>query len=205
MLFFAFKLSAVWIPNGDFETGTMAGWNTLSGGGGSIYSPQYAGIVTPGYAPYSNNGLNMVHSGGYAARIYSSYSHDYHADFEQISRDVVVPAGYTDLEFWFAAELNVYHQGGDYSEDAYVLVEIISGTATIYSQRFSSNDNASLLVDGDIANNWKYLPWMQVDIPLAAYIGDTLTVRFTAYNCFDSMHSSDGYIDDRPAPFPFSI
>lgn len=194
LLFFALKLSAVWIPNGDFETGTMAGWNTLLGGGGSIFAAQYAGIVTPGYAVHSNNGLDMVHSGGYAARIFSSYSHDHHADYAQISRDVLVPAGYTDLEFWFAAVLNIYHQGGMYSEDAYVLMEVLSGSVTVYNQRFSSSDNASLLVNGVIT--YKYLPWMQVDIPLAAYVGDTLTVRFTAYNCDESGHSSDGYIDD---------
>jgi hypothetical protein len=75
-------------------------------------------------------------------------------------------------------------------------MEVLSGATTVYSQRFSSNDNAQLLVDGDIANKWKYLPWMQVDIPLAAYVGNTLTVRFTSYDCNDSMHSSDGYIDD---------
>jgi len=198
---------AGYISNGDFEMGDLTDWTvTVS------TSSAFVQAVPPGPALYSNNGLNRVHSGNYSAMLYSSNGIMNHGAWARISRDIVVPPGFTDLQMWFAAVLWGYHYyvNEGYNSDAYVMLEIMQGATIIYNERFSFYDNFDALLPGDMSNPtspWKYLPWTRIVIPLAPYVGQTLTLRYTAYNCYYSAHQCYGYIDDfdfvlPPSPTP---
>ena len=187
-LFFVFctllfsNAAAVFITNGGFEDGSTAGWTVITSGTGSV------SIVAPGPALQSNNALNMVHFGNYAAMIYSSYGSTGHNTNASIQRDEVVPPGFTDLEMWFAAVLSGYHyvQGATYNSDSYVLLQIFDGLDVVYSRRFSFYDNFDALLPGNTMHSsgpFKYLPWTKITVPLAPYTGQTLRIKYTAYNC----------------------
>ena len=184
------------IVNGDFEAGNLSGWTATTDPSG------YASVslVFPWTAVYTST-LNMVHSGNYAAQLYSGSGLTGHGNWARIEQTVVIDPGFNMLEMWFSAVVNTIHydQGiYPYGEDAYVLFEILDQTGTaIYSQRFSSYDNAALLIDdAPVGDMWKYLPWQQIDVPLAAYVGQSMTIRYTAYDCNQGGHFCYGYIDD---------
>jgi hypothetical protein len=196
LLIQAGNILAGFITNGGFETGDFTGW-TISYGSPAAST---ALIVVPGPAPRSNNGLTMVYSGNYACQLFSSNGASNHANYARIERNETVPPGFTNLVMWFAAVLDGIHytDGSPYNSDAYVLLEILNGTTVIYSQRFSFFDNFVTLLPGDMSapyEPWKYLPWTKIIVPLAPYVGDTLTIRYTAYDCEYSAHACYGYID----------
>jgi hypothetical protein len=198
-------VSSYALVNGDFETGDLSGWTVSL----SLYGGPSVSIVSPGTALWTNGGLNMVHSGKYAAMLYSGVNDSYHADWARIEQAVTVPPGQNMLEMWFAAVINFNHfSGGVYGDDTYVLFEVLDPVGgTIYSQRFSSFDNAAALIDDTPGDDWKYLPWQQITVPLSSYENQTLTVRYTAYDCNFGGHFSYGYIDDLrfvipPSPTP---
>jgi hypothetical protein len=187
---------AAFITNGDFEDGTLSGWTVTLGGYGST-----ALAKVPGPAPSSNNALNMVHYGNYAAQLYSSSGSSNHTNLARIERNELVPAGFTNLVMWFAAVLSgVHYIGGEaYNTDTNVMLEILNGATVIYNQRFSFYDNFDALLPGDMIDTngpFKYLPWTKITVPLAAYVGSTLTIRYTAVNCGYTAHYCWGYIDD---------
>ena len=159
----------------------------------------------PGVAP--SICLNQVYPGNaapYAAQLYSGYGDTNHGDWAQIQQSDVVPAGAPYISFWFAAVLEGAHYDAleAYGSDAFVLVQIVSGATTIYSQRYSWYDNLSQLVnDGaSAATNppgpWMHLPWTQYYYDLSAYIGQTVTISYTAYSCVATGHGCWGYIDN---------
>jgi hypothetical protein len=208
---FSSVLPAAGIVNGDFENGDLSGWTTSYGT--ALMSS--ALVVTPSAALYSNGGLNQVHSGNYAAQIYSGDGDSTHLDWASIQQDIVVPPGFTSLEMWFSAVVNGYHYINDpthilLNEDAYVQFDVTTPSSTVFSQKFGYYQNITLLVDGIINppnDYWKYLPWMQVVVPLADYVGQTLTIKYTAYDCNQGGHFCYGYIDDLrfiqpPSPTP---
>src|SRR5581483_5587352 len=198
-ILFCVSPAFAWV-NSDFETGTLAGWTVTYGSGAPT-----ASVVTSGAAPNTNGTLcpapsiclNMVHNGTYSAQIYSSSGDIGHADWARIEQSDVVPAATPWISFWFAAVLSGAHylSGGPYGEDTYVLMEVIVGGTTIYSQRFSWFDNTALLVD-DGVNTWKHLPWTEYYYDMSAYVGQTATIRYTAYDCNQGGHYCWGYIDD---------
>jgi hypothetical protein len=125
-----------------------------------------------------------------------------HGDWARLEQGDTVPAGAPYISFWFSAVVEGVHflAGDPYGSDAYVLAEILDSTGTpIYSTRFSWYDNASQLVDDGCPNTggpWKHLPWTQYFWDMSAYIGQSVTIRYTAYDCAYSGHQCWGFIDD---------
>jgi hypothetical protein len=74
-------------------------------------------------------------------------------------------------------------------------VEVLAASGTIYTQNFSWYDNAAQLIDDGVLE-WKHLPWTQYYYDLSAYAGQSVTVRYTAYDCNFAGHYCWGYIDD---------
>ncbi|MES2200811.1 MAG: hypothetical protein V4498_01015, partial [candidate division FCPU426 bacterium] len=218
-LFQAFSAQA-WINPG-FETGTGLGWIGNGAWGASVTYFPHAVISVPGAAPHTQGTicvapavcLDMVHSGNYAVEIDSGRGDPNHGDWASVEQSDTVPAGTSCLNFWFAAVLSGHHYllNDPYNSDAYVEVVVIDNTlaTTIFSRRYSYYDNFSALVDdgADPYGNpepaslpdpmeWKHLPWTQFYFDLSPYVGDTITLQFTAYSCDQTGHSSWGYVDD---------
>ncbi len=206
IIFAAFSLGSfescwAWVNQG-FETGNLTGW--LVSYGNSVLPPSTASAVLQGPAPNTNGGLTMVHSGTYACQLFSSSGDSNHLDFAQIEQSDIVPPATPWISFWFAAVLSGAHYSqkptqAPYGSDSFVLAEILGPSGTIYSQRYSWYDNKSQLVDDGLANSaapWMHLPWTQYYFDLTAYIGQPVTIVYTAYDCCCSGHYSYGYIDD---------
>ena len=119
-----------WVNPG-FETGTLTGWTTATGSGAAVVcAPPSVTVVPPGAAPDSVGplapaGLNQVHTGNYAAQLFSARGDNGHADWAQISQSDTVPTdGTCCLSFWFAGVFEDHHYlSGDVNGDTYLLVE----------------------------------------------------------------------------------
>src|SRR4051812_42736516 len=98
--------AAAAIVNGDFETGTTAGWGVVTN---TATSGASVTVLGPGFAPNTNNGLSRVHGGNFAAELFSGSGDLAYADYALISQSAVVPAGSPAMQFWFAAVLNGTH------------------------------------------------------------------------------------------------
>lgn len=200
-----------WV-NGDFETCSLTGWTASTNSGANLTcGPPTATSVSVGWAPLSNNMLPMVHSGNCAAQLYSARGDTNHVDWARIEQSDVVPSdGRTCLSFWFAAVFEDHHYEINQSEDTYIEADVIVGGTTIASLIYNWANNLSIVVfdgltgDGGAAcpitpltqNRWGYLPWTNYTINLCQYVGQTVTLRFTDYDCGQGGHYGWGYVDD---------
>src|ERR1019366_2718765 len=124
-------------------------------------------IVSGGYLPNSDSTVPAVYQGTYAAMLQSNTGDLNFADFSEISQSVVIPSGFTNLQFYYCASLQIGNHG--LNQDAYILVAVNDGTSDIYSARYDASSLASIMqLTAD--NAWYYISWQPVVIPLAAYI-----------------------------------
>lgn len=196
--------AAAWV-NGDFETGDSTGW--IFSTNNPTQNPNSTVAVVPaGPAPDTNGNLNQAHGGAYAVQIFSGAGDINHGDWARVSQSDVVPAGSACLSVWFAAVVNGIHytSGEPYGSDSYVQLDLVApGPTTVYDQRFSWYDNSTQLVDdgySDVEEGvvipWKHLPWTRYYYDLSAYVGQPVTLFYSAYDCDYSAHYAWGYLDD---------
>ncbi|HJT25312.1 MAG TPA: DUF11 domain-containing protein, partial [bacterium] len=214
-----------WVNPG-FETGNLTGWTTTTGSGPNLAcGPPTVTVVPNGPAPDSIGpltpaGLNQVHTGNYAAQIFSSRGDNNHADWAQISQSDTVPAdGNCCLSFWFSAVFEDHHYlMNDLTGDTYLLVEVLVGGTVVASLRYTWSNNLGQIVvngltgvgitgfcqdagggggqGGGSGNDFGYLPWTQYSINLCRYAGQQATLRVTDYDCVAGGHFGLGYLDD---------
>ena len=203
--------SLAWV-NGDFETCNLTGWTTSTNSGGALVcGPPTATSVTSGWAPLSNSMLNMVHGGNCAAQLYSARGDTNHVDWARIEQTDVVPTNGNDcLSFWFAAVFEDHHYEIGQSLDTYIEADVIVGGATVAALIYNWANSLPLVVNDGLTgsggaacaitpltqNQWGYLPWTNYYINLCHYIGQTVTLRFTDYDCGQGGHYGWGYVDD---------
>src|SRR5258708_7063871 len=121
-----------WVNPG-FETGTLTGWTATTGTGPNIVcAPPSASVVAPGIALDSNGpsapaGLNMVHTGNFAAQLFSARGDDNHQDWARIEQTDTVPTnGQCCLSFWFAAVFEDHHYlSNDLAGDTYLQADVL--------------------------------------------------------------------------------
>ncbi len=219
-----FSSAQAWVNPG-FETGNLTGWTTaIASGPNVVCAPPSVTVVPVGVAPDSAGplapaGLNQVHTGNYAAQLFSARGDNNHADWAQIYQTDTVPTdGTCCLSFWFAAVFEDHHYlQGDLAGDTYLLVEVLVGGTTVASLRYTwSNTLGQVVVNGltgvgntgfcqdaggggggnDGGNDFGYLPWTQYTINLCKYAGQQATLRVTDYDCVAGGHFGLGYLDD---------
>jgi hypothetical protein len=194
VLFPAQKASS--FTNGNFETGNLFGWtpsSSYSGVAGG--SPPTVTVVTAGWAPLTNNMLSRLYSGTYSCELYSGYGDPGHNTWARISQTDVIGAGNSILTFYYAAVLDGSHAAVP-SDDAYMTVQVYDNTLGFYivSNTYAYGASPAPLVDDGVFST-KHLPWTLINLNLGAYVGHTITVSFTAYDCNFQGHASRAYVD----------
>lgn len=194
--------------NGNFESGTLAGW-TQGGGywddppvsnittaaylpGGSRYNASYITntVVMPGLDPNTDNKLNRVYSGGYSARV-NDQNQDYSVSL--LSQTV---ANYTDptIAFAWAAVLEDSHGPTDSDNFILTLTNVTKGL-TLYNVVFNSADASSAGLFTRSSSNWYYTSWQTQSLDVSAYKGDTFTLSLLASDCPYGGHAGYVYLD----------
>src|ERR1700677_616204 len=181
-------------------------------------------VVAPGPAALTNGNLNQVDmpASTFAAELFSGAGDSNHADWVQISQtdNATISAATPFLSFWFAAVLNGYHYTQSngavtaYGDDTYVQVNVLVNGTPIYTQRYSWFDDFSALVNDGVTlytsspnpagsnpvtygyGPYMHLPWTQYYYNLSAYVGQTATIQYTAFDCSGSAHYCYGYFDN---------
>jgi|GEM_PF-1674789 len=248
---FVFVLAVACLPNrglawvnGGFENGNTNGWTASTGSGVSIMAAPYVGVINPGSATLTNGTmfgdpticpvpaicLDQVHSGNYAAVLYSGYGDINHQDWAKLQQTDLVTASQPILTVWFAAVL----EGAHYlSEDPIPLADsevqfnILVGGQTVFSQDYSWYVDypppnvtpllvpplspplfpVTLVYDGAVNNynfgaitsgpvTWAHFPWTQYAYDFTPYIGQQVTIQYTALDCNGAAHYCYAYLDD---------
>ena len=185
------------IANGDFETGSLSSWTVSNSPNGSS-----AKAVPLGYVNTFLPVFPTVHNGNYSAEIYSSAGQDFpnHTGYASISQDVFIPSDDCAVDVWLAAVLSTYHSdacGVDPLAPAYVDFQASdSGGVMFLEKKWDTCTMAGNLV-GDIQHDtYVYLPWRNESINITGHAGQTVTIKFSAYDCSDWKDVSWLYVDD---------
>lgn len=180
------------IVNGNFETGDLTGWTVTTNAIGSSVTPLVS-VVNGGTAPGTAGGLNQVYAGAYSCKIYSGWGGSNHSTWARVSQSDVVTAANANLSFQIAAVLDGSHSATP-SLDAYTELMVSTTSTVIFQGTYNYSAAPAALVNDGVANK-KHLPWTPMFIDLSAYIGSTVTVSFSAYDCQPSGHDTTAYLD----------
>lgn|GEM_PF-6104122 len=225
-------LSAFGWVNTGFETGNTTGWITNTSVTGSPFvtvNTSGAAVNTNGTAmgnpalcPSPSICLNRVHSGTFAAELYSGVGDINHLDWASIQQTDTVPANQPILTIWFAAVLEGAHyllQDPTPNGDSEVELDVIVGGQTVFTQQYSWYVDVpppsvtaplvpplgppiypvTLIYDGTVDASgvtWAHLPWTQYAYDFSAYAGQQVTIKYTAFDCSGGAHYCYGYLDD---------
>lgn len=194
--------------NGNFESGTLAGW-TQGGGfwntppvsnittasylpGGSNYNATYItnSVVAPGLDPNTDNNLNRVFGGGYSARI-NDANQNYSVSV--ISQTV---SNYTDpvIAFAWAAVLEESHGTTD-SDNFILTLTNDTKNLTLYNVVFNSADASTAGLFTRSSTDWYYTAWQTQSLDVSSYSGDTFTLSLLASDCPYGGHAGYVYLD----------
>jgi len=192
--------------NGSFESGDFTGWTQGAGywygdmskldpvnylPGGIFYdmSANASAVVGPGLDPNTDNQLNAVYAGNYAARVNDAYN-DYSVSV--ISQTV---QNYTDPSIYFAwaAVLQASHGPTDSDNFGLKLTDDTTG-ATLYSAYYNSaNTPAGLFTQS--SSDWFYTSWQVQQLDVSQLSGDTFTLTLLASDCPYGGHAGYVYLD----------
>lgn len=193
-----FKLrvkNSFFFTNLGFETGSLDFWASerhVWGGSSGVTPSDKSGVVSAGADPIATD-LQTTLFGQFAARVNNS-DPDYH--ISTLVQTAVVPSAANPvLRFYWAAVLEDPQHTP--SEQPYIEVTVTNTTkgAVIYSKRFYTNDPTYTGWKSYQNGNWKSIPWQLVELPVAAYVGDALTLKVEAADCALGGHGGYAYLD----------
>ncbi len=178
------------------ETGDFSDWiserHTWQSPTPLIPSDKSSVISTAGFDPIAT-GLAIPLFGKHVGRI-NNEDNNYH--ISTLTQTAVVPkASNPTVKFYWSAVLEDPNHLP--SEQPYVKITVIDKTKniTLYSKRFYSNDPAYSGWIPYANGRWKSIPWQQVELSAAKYIGDTLELKVEAADCSLGGHGGYAYLD----------
>lgn len=221
VLFFGFQLQAQGAWNNQvFQTGVLAGsgWTLNTGSGVSVECLPSVSVVSPGPAINTTAGqLNDVNVGigsNYALQLFSGLGDANNGDWAQAYQsDTVQGGGNSELSFWFAGVFEDYHfLNHEPNDDAYLQINVIVGVNTVASLKYNWTNNFSQIITDGVPPNgnntpcnlnygsetfdWGYVPWTNYMVNLSGYVGQTVTLQATVYDCALDGHYGVGYLDN---------
>ena len=198
--------------NGGFESGDFTGWTQGAGcwnhgsgcaplspypltpsdflPGGQYYQIGYnaSAVVTSYLDPLTDNKLNSVYSGTYAARVNDSYNN---WSVSVISQTV---KNYTDPNIYFAwaAVLQASHGPTDSDNFTLILNDDTKGTV-LYLVSYNSATNGSIFTES--TSGWFYTAWQVQQLDVSALQGDDFTLTLLGSDCPYGGHAGYVYLD----------
>lgn len=195
--------------NPDFEMQNFTGWTGFSGMPNGYTNPLTG--VTYGISPASVNaytsnsphlivnsnfngitcnGATPVGQGMYSALINFTSGSNHASGIEQSFP--VTPSNLNYVFSWSVFLVDANHAA---TEEAFFRAEVLDQSNGIIFQKvvYPGMPN-SPLVSCNINNNY-YTPWECDTVALSAYIGQSVTVRFTAADCFFGDHDGYAFVD----------
>jgi hypothetical protein len=182
--------------NGNFETGTFAGW-TLGGNTGD------SAIVTAGTDSNTLNNLSRVANGSYAARVGNQ---DGGANSASISQTVT---NWQDAAVWFAwaAVLqeptnSVNHstaEAPDFSvrlRDLTTATDLYNQTYNVYNLPARTFFNGATNAVAGSSGIWQFSQYFAVNLDTTGVIGHDLQLIITATDCSLGGHGGYVYLDE---------
>ncbi len=201
-VFTAFKQFKVRVENQFFfknfglEAGDFSDWISerhVWGGGDSVTPSDKSTVVASGgFDPIATD-LPTTLFGNFAARI-NNEDNNYH--ISTLTQSAVVPNAVNPVvRFYWAAVLEDPSHSPE--DQPYVDVVVMNDTKGIelYRKRFFTNDPSYSGWKEYLGGSWKSIPWQLVELPVAAYVGDTLTLKVEAADCALGGHGGYAYID----------
>lgn len=180
------------IQNIGFESGTQSGWvvethtwtNTTPGS-----APSHCSVVGVGMDPIAI-GLSRVFYGASALRIEDAGTGAY---ISSATRTFTVPAGLRDLTFAWAAVLEDPRHVA--SNQPYFDIEVRNETTNMLLYTIHHYAAEPGFPWQSAVGDWLYVPWQPVTIPLASYVGNTISIRAIAADCSQTGHGGYVYLD----------
>ncbi|TND10602.1 MAG: hypothetical protein FD123_244 [Bacteroidetes bacterium] len=195
--------------NQNFETQDFTGWAGFSGMPNGYTNPLTGvstGITPANVNAYTSNsphlivnsnfngitcnGATPVGQGTYSALINFTSGSNHASGIEQTF--TVGPSG-TSLVFSYSALLIDANHAA--TEEPFFRAEVFDASSGVIFQKviYPGMPN-SPLVSCNINNNY-YTPWGCDTVSLTAYIGQSVTMRFTAADCFFGDHDGYAFVD----------
>lgn len=186
------------------------GWSSIARGGGGA---NLSAVVTSALDPNTNNNLNMVHNGAYAARVNSQASYNdagygqnansIRQTFTVDSSDVQVD-GSIHLAFAYAPVMVDPGHAADEQPYFFLGARNLTTGQTLYEVFSLVNQSGYPWTAGAVfsgAQNWYYMPWQEVDLVSTAAnpkmsVGDSIEIEVIASGCSPSGHPGYVYMDD---------
>jgi gliding motility-associated-like protein len=189
--------------NVDFETGNLNGWSGTTGfNPGCCPTPGFVAgrqTITTGAGVDACGGFPVVCPGG-------SYSMMLGAAVagglaEQIMQTFIVSAGSTNYTYKYAVVLQ--DPGHLPADQPYFKIEMLdqNGNPIACSAYFvAAGQNIPGFINSTSCPGVIYKPWTAVSIDLSAYVGQQVTIRFSAADCTLGGHYGYAYLDGSCMP-----
>jgi len=183
--------------NMDFESGTLNGWTTntnISGGTGPSF------VTTPGNDA-NVPAIPMVYAGGFSACLDALTTSSGNLDFVELSQTFMVTNANKDFLFYTAVIVDAgAHACAD--NPKFEVSVLNSGNAVIPCSNISligsasGGGNCSQYTGWQTVGGYDYLNWSPVIVPLQAYLGQNVTIKFRVQRCNGGGgHGAKAYVE----------
>jgi hypothetical protein len=192
--------------NGGFESGDYTGWtqgagwwygdmskldppNYLPGGVYYDMSANASAVVGPGLDPRTDNNLNMVYNGSYAARV-NDWNNNYSVSV--ISQKVT---NYTDPYIYFAWAAVLESSHGPTDSDNFGLKLTDDTTNTVLYSAYYNSANTPPGLFTYSSWGWYYTQWQVQQLDVSGLSGHDFTLTLLASDCPYGGHAGYVYLD----------
>jgi gliding motility-associated-like protein len=193
--------------NVDFEDGTLNGWNGTTGlNPGCCASP---GFITGRQTITSGAGLDVCGGfpvvcpgGSYSLKLGNKVSGGL---AEQLIQTFTVSASSTNFTYKYAVVLE--DPGHSLAQQPFFKVEMLdqNGNPIPCSLYFvAAGQNIPGFLSSTTCPGVVYKPWSTVSVDLSGYVGQAVTIRFTAADCTLGGHFGYAYVDGTCLPLALS-